>query len=227
MLARIYLRLSLFAVILLWSGVAEAQTFATTRIEMNRYVRGLTNEPLTTYLADTTLNRFIYYSHRTTMLALGGMTDADIDTVITSRGQKSYTLTGATTEMRGGISGVSRRTETNQGGGDVALALITPDQVGRLGAGVIPAHYYMDGEFLVLGGTVLGSDTLFVHYVPLAAALTADGTAMTVSEEDFEAVAFLTASKVFFFKHNMQMGQVYYQMWQAEIALKKGQVTPQ
>jgi hypothetical protein len=210
-----------------------AQTFSNDRIGMNRYVRGLVQEPQTTYLPDTTLNRIIFYAHRTTAMALGEYTDIDIDTIVSTQGKHEYALAasgGSEGAMVGRVAGVSRRRETNQGGGDVGFVEVDFSQIGKLGEGTVPNSYTVKGEHLVLGTTPMGGDTLFVYYMPLPNDLDGDAEALTVTEEDFEAVAMLAAAKVKWRDHQVQVGGMYYQVWKDLVAMKRrdqGQGAPQ
>lgn len=212
----------------------HAQTVADTREGMNRYVRDLVNETDTLkYLPDSTLDRMIHYAHRTTMLALGKYTAVDVDTIICTQGKQQYSLSSdfltTDTAIVGRVVGIMRRVETNQGVGDVGFVEVDFTQVGKLGEGVIPNSYKVEGDNIILGTAPTGGDTLFVYYEPLADILDAYGDALTVASEDVPAVAYLTASQVYLRDHQLQLGQMYWQMWQTLVTLKRPQtaVPPQ
>lgn len=203
---------------------ASAQTFSNDRIGMNRYVRGLVTKPTTRRLADTTLNRIIFYAHRTTMMALAEFTDVDIDTIVSTRGKHEYALSVfdvAEGVMVGRVAGVTRRKETNQGGGDVALIGIDFSQIGKLGEGTTPGSYAVTGGHLVLGTMPLGGDTLFVYYLPLANDLNADTASLTLALEDVETVAMFAVAKVCWRDDQIALGNTFYQVWKDLISLKR------
>ena len=219
-------RMFLIVVMLGIAIPAFAQTFTADRLGMNRYVRGLVSEAVSADVPDTTLNRFIYYAHRTTMMVLGRASDVDIDTIITTRGNHQYALDA--NAMRGSVTGVSRRIETNQGGGDVGFVEIGFDNIGKLGEGVIPNSYRIEGAHLILGTKPAGSDTLFIYYAPIANDLDADTSDVTVAPEDFDIVATLVKARVYFRVGQTALGQTFLGLWQQLVAIKRGgQAFPQ
>lgn len=218
-------RLIVIVALLLISAPALAQTISDTRIGVNRLVRDFANEPSTTYLPDSTLNRIIHYAHRTTMMALGKYTNIDIDTIVCVVEQHRYALDA--NAVSGSIVSVRRRLADAVGTGDVGLVEVDPSLVGKLGEGVNPNSFFIEGAFLVLGTVPLSTDTLFVHYVPVSNNLDADTASVQVAKEDVVAVAYLATSHVYFRDLQVTMGQTYYQLWQQAIALKRREVPAQ
>lgn len=210
-------------------SLLHAQTIADTREGMNRYVRDLVNETDTLkYLPDSTLDRIIHYAHRTTMLAIGKYTAVDIDTIVCTQGKHQYNLSSLSdTSIVGRIVGIMRRIEASQGGGDQGFVEVNLSLVGKLGEGVIPNSYVLEGDNIILATTPTGGDTLFVYYEPLADDLDAYGDGLSVAPEDVPAVAYLAASQVYLRDYQVNLGQLYWQMWQTLVTLKRPQQAAQ
>ena len=203
-------------------SMLHAQNIQDTRWGMNKYVRDLVNETDTVkYLPDSTLDRIIHYAHRTTMMALGEATAVDTMVILGIQGQQRYYLNANAIVNR--VVAAFRRTETNQGRGDVGMIEVDPSQIGKLGEGVIPNSFAVKANYFLVGTAPLGTDTFFVYYEPLSNALSADSSAVTVASEDVAAVAYLAASQVYLRDHQLQLGQMYFQMWQTLVSLKRPQ----
>ena len=215
------------ALVVLFAVQAHAQTIQNTRWGVNKYVRDLVNETDTVkYLPDSTLDRIIHYAHRTTMLALGEATAVDTMVILGVQGQQRYYLNANAIVNR--VVAAFRRTETNQGRGDVGMVEVDPSQIGKLGEGVIPNSFAVKANYFLVGTAPLGTDTFFVYYVPVSNNLDTDTATVQVATEDLPAVAYLAASHVYLRDHQLQLGQMYFQMWQALISLKKPpQAAPQ
>ncbi|HBA71721.1 MAG TPA: hypothetical protein DCZ63_05875 [Geobacter sp.] len=172
-------------------------------------VRALLAEPATTYLADSTLNKMVNIAHRMTLRELGDRTIVGVDSIVTTPGLTRY----APNSDFARITGVVRRSTTATGGMDFALAYIDPEQLGRLGVGPYPEHYYQSGRFLVLGQSPQGGDTLVVYYVPYARNLDTDTTQLQVAPEDHQTVVFLAAALATARDYNQVMAQVWLNLW--------------
>lgn len=223
-----YLGSALVAVLVLFlaPSLLHAQTIGDTRIGLNRYVRDLVNEPNTSkYLPDSTLNRILHYAHRTTMLALGDFTNIDTAVVLAIQGQQRYYLNA--NAIVGRIAGAVRRTETNQGRGDVGMVQVDISQIGKLGEGVIPNSFAVTADYFLVGTPPLGNDTFFVYYEPVTNNWDTDSATVQVATEDAPAVAYLAASQVYLRDHQLQLAQVYWQMWQTLVTMKRPKVVPQ
>lgn len=207
--------------ILISAVSVSAQTFSNNRIGMNRMVRDLTLETQTTYLPDTTLNRIINLAQFGSMLALGYETKTDVDTIVTTRGKHEYSL--ASDAIAGMISSVRRRTESIQGGGDVALIQMPPDQIGKIQDGVIPSAYSVRGSNLLVSTVPIGGDTLFVDYIPQASTLSADTSSLTINSEDQPALVMMAAFMTYARDHQTDLATLYFQAWQAMVGLKRPQ----
>ena len=207
----------------LWSPNAFGQTMNNTQAEMKYLLRDMSAELQTTYLPDTALVRIINTSHRAVALLLGSFTALESDTIICSQGKTQYSIAPSSpfTPIRGGVSGVSRRIETNQGGGDVGFIEISPSQIGKLGEGVIPNSYAVRSNQLFLGTAPTGSDTLFVYFSPVTPLLDAVTDTLTIAQEDQPAMIFMALSMIYGRDHQVQLAQMYWQMAQAMIAAKK------
>lgn len=209
--------------VVLWAGDGFGQTFGRDRIDINRYVRDMTANLQTTFVPDTAINRIINVAHQATMLALAGASNIDIDTIITTQGKMAYTIDA--NAMLGSVSGVSRRIETSQGGGDIGFVEIDLSQIGKLGEGVIPNSYALRGNQVLLGTTPTGSDTLFVYYTPIANTMDADTADVSLATEDDAALVFLACALTCFRDKQLNLGQQYVALWRDMVGLKKP--TPQ
>lgn len=184
---------------------AQIRDLAGTRYA----VRALLAEPTTTYLADTILNKMVNIAHRVTLRELGDRTIVGVDSIVTTPGVTRYTSNSDFAK----ITGVVRRSTTATGGMDYALAYINPEQLGRLGVGPHPEHYYQTGRFLVLGQSPQGEDTLIVYYVPYARNLETDTTQLQVAVEDHSTVVLLAVALATSRDYNQAMAQVWLNLW--------------
>ena len=220
-------RIVLALLVLLLASAAYSQNIQNTRWGVNKYVRDLVNETDTVkYLPDSTLDRIIHYAHRTTLLAMGQYTNVDTATIMCVAEQNTYLL--PTNAISGQVVSVQIRREDASGKGEIGLVEVDPELTGKLGEGVKPNSYFINGGYIVLGTTPFANDTLNVHYVPVSNNLDTDTATVQVATEDLPAVAYLAASHVYLRDHQLQLGQMYFQMWQALISLKKPpQAAPQ
>lgn len=206
----------------LWQ--VQAQTMPNTRIGMNRLVRGLASEPTGTYLADTTLDRFISYAHRVTKATMGAVTDVDLDTIVTSSNLARYPLADATAGQgvaeRGKVTAVFLRDAEAIGHGERMLQYAPVEAMGVTGDQAPGSFYTIMGDVLALSQSPNGGDTLFVYYSNVSADLDADATALEVAEEDELAVAMLTLAWVKIRDQQLQTAQLAFQWWQQAIAMK-------
>lgn len=206
------------ALALALAGTAFGQTIDHTRKSAKQAVRDLTVHLQTTYLPDTALNRILNYAHTEAVLALGDKTNTDTVRVITNQQQLYYSLTS--NSIRGRIAGIGRRIETNQGGGEQGLAEITPDQIGKMGEGVIPASYAVQGDYFGLGSVPTGGDTLIVYYVPKPNVLAADDSTFTLSVEDEPAMIFLSNAMVMARDHQNDLARLWLNLYMLHLQSK-------
>lgn len=213
------------ALCLLIGPAAFGQGLDDNRLGINYLVRGLVNEPSTTYLPDTTLNRLIHFANRTTLLALGENTNVDTATILCVDQQHVYSLNS--NAITGSVVSVRYTQAAAEGDGDIGLVEVDPELAGKLGEGVPPNSYFVDGGYIFLGTSPSTNDTLRVTYVPRPQDLLADDSTLYVADEDVMAVAYLTAAYVYFRDMQVNLGTTYYQLWQQAVALKQRPVQVQ
>lgn len=214
---------------LLWSLVfatcCHAQGLAVDRQTTRWLARGMLGEPQTTFLADSTLNRFVNYGQHLTMLALGERTSVVIDTFITVTGRLRYEMvnvavTTSDTIQASRVAAVIQKSVSAAGSEEVALAYIPSDLLGKPQSGVVPAFYSVLGRNLLLGKSPNGGDTLFVYMLRVPRDLTTDATLLSVSKEDQLAVALAACVMWDMADNQIQRAQLRWQLWQAAIGLK-------
>ena len=204
--------------------LANAQTFVVDRGALNFMVRDMTTEPTTTYLPDSTLNRFINIAQNQTMLALREKTSVIIDTIVTSPSRLRYYLadTKATSDtvMAGRVAMVIQKDATAIGGKERALGYLSPELVGQTMQGPTPGFFTVMDRHLILGESPYGGDTLFAYMGRVPRDLSSATTALTVSKEDQVAVALYASFLVYMRDHQIQMAQRMFEAWQAHVAMK-------
>jgi hypothetical protein len=194
---------------------------------MNRALRDLIGETSITYVADTTINRSLNWAQWVTLVTLRENTAIATDTIVLAQSQMDYTITdlGDGDVMAGGIVAINRRTESSQGSGSVGWIEISPNQIGKLGEGVIPNSYTVVGDRLLFGTRPVGGDVLDVYYVPVADTLANDATELAIAVEDQPAMLFLAASLICARDKQLQQAQLYFQMFQAHVQAKRSRPT--
>lgn len=188
---------------------AQIRDLAGTRYA----VRAIMTEPSTTYLVDSTLNRFINIAHRETILALGERTAIKLDTIVTTNRVTRY-------ELNTDCGSVFLPVLKKLSGDEVSLIRIDPSQMGKIGQGQQAASYFQPGDYMVLGQSPEGGETLFVYYVPIAKNLDVDTTSLQNADDDDQAVVWLAASMVCERDRQLELAQQLRLAWEFHLRLK-------
>lgn len=176
-------------------------------------VRGLLAEPTTTYLPDSLLNKFVNVAHRETMLALGSATVISLDTIVTTARVTRYTLN---TDCSSIYTVVFKKLT----GEERSLAPISPEQMGKIGQDQSPNYYFNPGQYVILGQSPEGGESLFVYYNPVAVNLTADTSSLQNDDDDDQAVVWLAAMMVLERDKQLEEAQAMRQLWEAHVRMK-------
>lgn len=202
---------SLSLLILLGATTAHAQIRDLAGV---RYaVRGLLAEPTTTYLPDSILNKFVNMAHRETILALGPATVISLDTLVTTNRVTRYTLNSD-------CSSVYTVVLKKLSGEERSLGEIDPAQMGKIGQDQSPNYYFNPGQYLILGQSPEGGESLFVYYNPNAVNLTADTSSLQNDDDDDQAVVWLTTAMVLERDKQLENAQRMRIAWDAHVRMK-------
>ena len=218
--AAIILMLALaFVIGFFWWTDGHTQTIDHTRLSANQAVRDMLAELQTTFLPDTALNRILNYAHNEASIALGAATNIDTFRIVTNNQQQWYSVSDSNS-ISGKIAGVGRRIETDQGGGEIGFVEIQSSQIGKLGEGVIPNSYAVQGGYIGLGTPPNGGDTLIVYYIPQPNELTADSSDVTLAVEDEPAMIFLSNALVMARDHQPNLAQFWLNLYMLHLQSK-------
>lgn len=228
-------RLLLAMILCLLPGLALAADdvgLGNDRLSQIQFVRDLTGERTTTYVGDTTIARLLYFAQIETKVALGSVTsdpdgDFDIDTIVTTANIVSYKL--RSDHMHGRVSLIIHRAKTTSGmdvGAERIMHRLPLTALRETGEDA-PWSYGVKGHHVILGSSPFGGDTLFVYGTVDPTKLLATDSTFSLPIEDEPALGLLTAAWVVLYDNQIQLSQIYYQMWQNHVRMRREDAVPQ